>query len=131
MLASDSGQMFIRHSADKKRMAVRYKDGKPIPTKYHEPITIVKYIHDVVVVETWFGTFVLSPTSIAYVENKECAVAKIKRDGGKLRLEPQDVAEATKNTVFGYLPENLPRELRREGGKIYLDEAEVGTIYKL
>jgi hypothetical protein len=123
--------MFIRHSADKKRMAVRYKDGKPIPTKYHEPITIVKYVHDVVVVETWFGTFVLSPTSIAYVENKECAVAKIKRDGGKLRLEPQDVAEVTKNTVFGYLPENLPRELRREGDKIYLDEAEVGTIYKL
>jgi hypothetical protein len=112
-------------------MAVRYKDGKPIPTKYHEPITIVKYIHDVVVVETWFGTFVLSPTSVAYIKNKECAVAKIKRDGGKPRLEPQDVAEATKNTVFGYLPENLPRELRRKDNKIYLDEAEVGTIYKL
>ncbi len=123
--------MFIRYSADKKRMVVRYKDGKPIPTKYHEPVTIVKYIHDVVVVETWFGTFVLSPASIAYIENKECAVAKIKRDGGKLRLEPQDVAEATKNIVFGYLPENLPKELRRKDDKIYLDEAEVATIYEL
>jgi len=110
-------------------MAVRYKDGKPIPTKYHEPITIVKYIHDVVVVETWFGTFVLSPTSIAYVENEKCAVAKIKRDGGKLRLEPHDVAETS--MVFGYLLENLPRELRRKGNKIYLNEAEVATIYKL
>lgn len=130
MLASGGGQMFIRYNADRKRMAVRYKDGKPIPTKYHEPITIVKYVHDVVVVETWFGTFVLSPTSVAYIENKECAVAKIKRDG-KLRLEPHDVAEATKNTVFSYLPENLPRELRRKDNKIYLGEAEVGTIYKL
>jgi hypothetical protein len=112
-------------------MAVRYKDGKPIPTKYHEPITIVKYIHDVVVVETWFGTFVLSPISIAYVQNKECAVAKIKRDGGKLWLEPQDVAETTKNIVLGYLPENLPRELMRKDNKIYLGEAEVATIYEL
>lgn len=58
-------------------MAVRYKDGKPIPTKYHEPITIVKYIHDVVVVETWFGTFVLSPTSIAYVENEVSTLLEI------------------------------------------------------
>jgi hypothetical protein len=123
--------MFIRQSADKKRMAVRYKDGKPIPTKYREPITIVKYIHDVVVVKTWFGTFVLSPASIAYIENKECVVAKIKRDGGKLRLEPQDVAEATKNILFGYLPENLPRELKRKGNKVYLEETEVGTVCKL
>jgi hypothetical protein len=122
--------MFIRYNADKKRMAVRYKDGKPIPTKYHEPVMIVKYIHDVVVVETWFGTFVLSPTSVAYIENKKCAVAKIKRDG-KLRLEPHDVAEVTKNMVFSYLPENLPRELRRKDNKIYLDEAEVATIYEL
>jgi hypothetical protein len=112
-------------------MALRYKDGKPVPTKYREPIMIVKYIHDVVVVETWFGTFVLSPASIAYIEDKKCAVAKIKRDGGKLQLEPHDVAEAAKDVVFGYLPENLPKELRREGSKIYLGEAEVATIYEL
>jgi len=108
-------------------MAVRYKDDRPVQTKYGEPIVVVKYIHDIVVVKTWFGAFVLSPTSVVYIEDGKHAAAKIEKDG-KLRFEPQDVED---EIAFGYLLENLPPQLRREGNKIYLDEAEVATIYEL
>ena len=109
-------------------MAVRYKDDRPVQTKYGEPIVVVKYVHDIVVVKTWFGAFVLSPTSVVYIENGKHAAAKIDREGGKLRFEPQNAED---EIAFGYLLENLPPQLRRKGDKIYLDEAEVATIYEL
>jgi hypothetical protein len=114
-------------------MAVRLRDGVPVPTDYNKPITVVKYIHDAVVVATPFGVYILSPSSVAYVEGEKYAVADIKREGGRLRFEPwpeEDVKEL-KNIIRAYLPESLPPQLTRRGDKIYLGEAEVATIYEL
>jgi hypothetical protein len=114
-------------------VTVRLKDGVPAPTSYHEPITVVKYIHDAVVVITSFGTFILSPSSVAYVEGEKVAVASIKREGGRLRFEPwpEEDVEEIRNIIRAYLPEYLPPQLTRRGNKIYLGEAEVAAIYEL
>jgi hypothetical protein len=112
-------------------MTVRLKDGVPVPTGYHEPITVIKYIHDAVVVITSFGAFILSETSVAYIEGDKYAIADIRREGGRLRFEPRPEAEELRDVIRAYLPESLPPQLRRKGDKIYLGEAEVGTIYEL
>jgi hypothetical protein len=114
-------------------MAVRLRDGVPVPTDYDKPITVVKYVHDAVVVATPFGVFILSPSSVAYVEGERFAIADIKREGGRLRFEPrpEKSAEELKNIIRAYLPESLPPQLTRRGNKIYLGEAEVATIYEL
>jgi len=112
-------------------MTVRLRDGVPVPTDYDKPITVVKYIHDAVVVATAFGTFILSPTGVAYVEGEEIAVAGIKREGGGLRFGPWPEAEEVKDVIRAYLLDSLPPQLTRRGNKIYLGEAEVATIYEL
>jgi len=116
-----------------KNVAVRLKDGVPVPTSYREPITVVKYIHDAVVVATSFGTFILSESSVAHIEGDKCAIADIKREGGRLRFEPrpEEDVEEIRNIIRAYLPESLPPQLTRRGNKIYLGEAEVATIYVL
>lgn len=116
-------------------MAVRLRDDVPVPTSYHEPIKVIKYIHDAIVVITAFGTFILSPSSIAYIEDErgeKVAVANIKREG-RLRFEPwpEEDVEEIKNIIRTYLPNYLPPQLMRRGNKIYLDNAEVATIYEL
>jgi hypothetical protein len=114
-------------------MAVRLRDGAPVPTDYDKPITVVKYVHDAVVVATPFGVFILSPSSVTCVEGERFAIADIKREGGRLRFEPrpEKSAEELKNIIRAYLPESLPPQLTRRGNKIYLGEAEVATIYEL
>ncbi len=114
-------------------MAVRLRDGVPVPTDYDKPITVVKYVHDAVVVATPFGVFILSPSSVAYVEGERFAIADIKREGGRLKFEPwpEEDVEEIKNIIRAYLPESLPPQLTRRGNKIYLGEAEVATIYEL
>jgi hypothetical protein len=113
-------------------MAVRLRDGVPVPTDYNKPVTVVKYIHDAIVVATPFGVFILSPSSVAYVEGERYAVADIKR-GGKLRFEPwlEEDVEELRDVIRAYLPESLPPQLTRRGNKIYLGEAEVATVYEL
>ncbi len=112
-------------------MTVRVRDGTFVETDYNKPITIVKYIHDAVVVITPFGSFILSPTSVAYIDGKNSAVADIKREGEKLRFEPRPDVEKIKDLIRAYLPEFLPPHLTRCGNKIYLGDVEVGTIYEL
>ena len=114
-------------------MAVRLKDGVPVTTDYDKPITVVKYIHDAVVVVTPFGVFILSPSSVAYVEGESYAVAAIKREGGRLRFEPwpEEDVEEVRNIIRAYLPDSLPPQLTKRDNKIYLGEAEVATIYEL
>jgi hypothetical protein len=116
-----------------KSVTVRLRNGVPVPTSYHEPITVIKYIHDAVVVITSFGTFIISENSVAYIEGDKCAIADIKREGGRLRFEPrpEKSAEELKDIIRAYLPESLPPQLTRRGNKIYLGEAEVATIYEL
>ncbi len=109
-------------------MVVRTRNGVPIETE-GKPITVVKYIHDVVVVATPFGTFVLTPSSVAYVDGENCAVAEIQK-GEKLQFKPRD-AEKLKDIVRSYLPDSLPPQLTRRGSKIYLGEVEVGKVYEL
>jgi hypothetical protein len=112
-------------------MAVRLRDGVPVPTDYNKLIPVVKYVHDAVVVATAFGTFILSPTGVAYVEGEKYAVASIKREGGGLRFEPWPEVEEVRDVIRAYLPDSLPPQLTRRGNKIYLGEAEVATIYEL
>jgi len=112
-------------------MVVRLRDGMSTETDYNKPIIIVKYIHDAVAVVTPFGAFVLSPTSVAYIERGGCAVADIQREGGRLRFKPRPDAEKIRDLIRSYLPDSLPPQLRRRGGKIYLGDAEVGTVYEL
>jgi hypothetical protein len=114
-------------------MAVRLRDGARAQTDYDKPITVVKYVHDAVVVATPFGTFIISEGSVAYIEGDKCAIADIKREGGRLRFEPrpEKSAEELKDVIRAYLPESLPPQLRRRGDKIYLGDAEVGTVYEL
>jgi hypothetical protein len=111
-------------------MTVRLRDGTITETDYSKPLTVVKYIHDVVVVVTPFGAFILSPTSVAYVEGEECAVAEIQREGGRLRFKPRD-AEKLKDVIRSYMPDSLPPQLQRRNSKIYLGGVEVGTVYEL
>jgi hypothetical protein len=111
-------------------VAVKTKDGIPIETEYGKPITVIKYIHDVVVVVAPFGAFVLTPSSVAYVDNEYVAVADIRREGETLRFEPRD-AERLKDVIRSYLPDSLPPQLARRGSRIYLGEVEVGTVYVL
>jgi len=110
-------------------MTVRLRDGTITETDYSKPLTVVKYVHDVVVVVTPFGAFILSPTSVAYVEGEECAVAEIQRGGG-LRFKPRD-AEKIKDIIRSYLPNHLPPQLQRRNNKIYLGGVEVGMVYEL
>jgi len=111
-------------------VAIRTRNGTPIETGYARPITVVKYIHDVVVVVTPFGAFILSPTSVAYVEGEECTVAEIQREGGRLRFKPRD-AEKIRSLIRSYMPDSLPPQLKRCGDKICLGDVEVGTVYEL
>jgi hypothetical protein len=113
-------------------MAVRLRDGVPVPTDYDKPVTVIKYVHDAIVVVAPFGVFILSPSSVAYVEGERYAIADIKREG-KLRFEPwpEEDVEEIRNIIRAYLPESLPPQLTRRGNKIYLGEAEVATIYEL
>jgi hypothetical protein len=124
--------MFLAMHAER-CVTVRLKDGVPVPTGYHEPITVIKYIHDAVVVITPFGTFILSETSVAYIEGDKYAIADIRREGGRLRFEPrpEEEAEELRDVIRAYLPESLPPQLTRRGNKIYLGEAEVATVYEL
>ncbi len=124
--------MFLKLGTIRGRMAVRLRDGVPVPTDYNKPVTVVKYIHDAIVVATPFGVFILSPSSVAYVEGERYAVADIKR-GGKLRFEPwlEEDVEELRDVIRAYLPESLPPQLTRRGNKIYLGEAEVATVYEL
>ncbi len=108
---------------------VKTRDGVPTETGYNKQITVVKYIHDAVVVVTPFGAFVLSPSSVAYIDGEQCAVADIERGGG-LRFKPRD-AEKIKDIIRGYLPDSLPPQLKRRRSKIYLGEVEVGKVYEL
>ena len=126
------GRMFLTVHAER-CVAVRLKDGVPDPTGCREPITVIKYIHDAVVVITSFGAFILSETSVTYIEGDKYATADIRREGGRLRFEPrpEEEAEELRNVIRAYLPDSLPLQLRREGNRIYLDEAEVATIYEL
>jgi hypothetical protein len=110
-------------------MTVRLRDGTITETDYSKPLTVVKYVHDVVVVVTPFGAFILSPTSVAYVEGEECAVAEIQRGGG-LRFKPRD-AEEIRSLIRSYLPNHLPPQLQRRNNKIYLGDVEVGMVYEL
>jgi hypothetical protein len=112
-------------------MTVRLRGGVSTETDYNKPITIVKYIHDVVVVVTPFGAFILSPSSIAYTDGENSAVADIEREGKTLRFKPRPDAEKIKDIIRGYLPDSLPPQLRRCGDKIYLGDVEVGTVYEL
>jgi len=107
--------------------AVRTRDGVPVETC--KSITVVKYINDVAVVVTPFGTFVLTPTSVAYVDGDKCAVAEIQK-GEKLQFKPRD-AEKLKDVIRSYMPDSLPPQLTRRGSKIYLGEAQVGAVYEL
>ncbi len=111
-------------------MTVRVRDGMSVETDYNKPITVVKYIHDAVVVVTPFGSFILSPTAVAYIDGESCAVADIQREGG-LRFKPRPDVEKIKDIIRAYLPDSLPPQLRRCGNKIYLGDAEVGTVYEL
>jgi len=111
-------------------VAIRTRNGTPIETGYARPITVVKYIHDVVVVVTPFGTFILSPTSVVYVDGEEYAVVEIQREGGQLRFKPRD-AEKLKDVIRSYMPDSLPPQLQRRHDKIYLGDVEVGTVYEL
>jgi hypothetical protein len=114
-------------------MTVRVRDGAFVETGYDKPIVVIKYINDAVVVVTPFGSFILSPTSVAYIDSsaKNSAVADIKREGEQLRFEPRPDAEKIKDLIRAYLPEFLPPHLMRCGNKIYLGDAEVGTVYEL
>jgi len=111
-------------------VAIRTRNGAPIETGYARPITVVKYIHDVVVVVTPFGAFILSPTSVAYADGEEYAVAEIQREGGRLRFKPRD-AEKLKDIIRSYMPDSLPPQLQQRHNKIYLGDVEVGTVYEL
>ncbi len=112
-------------------MTVRVRDGTFVETDYNKPITIVKYIHDVVVVVTPFGSFILSPSVIAYIDREDSAVVDIEREGKTLRLKPRSDVEKIKDLIRAYLPESLPPHLMRCGNKIYLGGVEVGTVYEL
>jgi hypothetical protein len=113
-------------------MAVRLRDGIRIQTDYDRPITIVKYVHDTLVVVTPFGAFILSPTSVAYLDGGQVAVADIRRDGGGgVRLEPRQGVERIRDIARSYLPDSLPPQLQRCGDKIYLGDVEVGRVYVL
>jgi hypothetical protein len=112
-------------------MTVRVRDGTSVETDYDKPITVVKYINDAVAVVTPFGSFILSPTSVAYIDGKNVALADIKREGEQLRLEPRPDAEKIRDLIRAYLPEFLPPHLMRRGNKIYLGDVEVGTVYEL
>jgi hypothetical protein len=111
-------------------VAVRTRDGVPAETDYNKPITVVKYIHDAVVVITPFGAFILSPSSVAYVEGERVAVADMQR-GEKLQFKPRPDVEKIKDIIRGYLPDFLPPQLQRCGNKIYLGDVEVGAVYEL
>jgi len=110
-------------------VAVKTKDGNPIETEYSKPITVIKYIHDVVVVATPFGAFVLTPLSVAYIDGEQCAVAEMQK-GEKLQFKPRD-AEKLKDIIRSYMPDSLPPQLTQRGNKIYLGDVEVGTVYVL
>ena len=112
-------------------MTVKLRDGKPVESDYNKSVTVVKYVHDAVVVVTPFGAFVLSPTSVVYIEGEGCAVADIQREDGQLRFKPRLDAEKIKDLIRAYLPDSLPPHLTRCGNKIYLGDAEVGTVYEL
>ncbi len=112
-----------------KHMAARYKDDEPVSVGYG-PITVIKYVHDAVVVRTWFGTFIIGPTTVAVVKDGKVAVARIEERGGSLEIAPRPEAEELRDIIRAYLPESLPG-LTRRGNKIYLDEAEVAMIYEL
>ena len=125
-------EMFLNLQRKMKRMAARYKDDEPVSIGY-EPITVIKYVHDAVVVRTWFGTFIIGPTTVAVVKDGKVAAARIEEKGGSLEIVPRPEAEELRDVIRAYLPDSLPPQLRRKGDKIYLDEAEVevATIYEL
>jgi hypothetical protein len=110
-------------------VVVKTRDGVPIETGYGKPITVVKYVNDVVVVVTPFGTFVITPSSVAYVNGEQCAIAEIQK-GEKIQFKPRD-AERLKDIIRSYMPDSLPPQLTRRGSKIYLGDVEVGTVYEL
>ncbi len=112
-------------------MSVRLRNGKPTATGYNEPVIVVRYVHDVVVVTASFGTFVLSPTSVAYIEDGKIAVADIRREGREVRFEPRPSEEEIKDIARSYLPDSLPPQLKRRNDKIYLGDVEVGKVYVL
>jgi hypothetical protein len=111
-------------------MAARYKDDEPVSVGYG-PITVIKYVHDAVVVRTWFGTFIIGPTAVAVVKDGKVAVARIEERDGSLEIAPRPEAEELRDVIRAYLPESLPPQLTRRGDRIYLGEAEVATIYEL